>query len=211
MREHTDKILLPSPTVTSFFTPLHPLLRSFYLPLPSVSSSPPAFSHPHQQFVNVIYSPHISHPIRSSSALFEECKSPLSLVLPQHCATSLEVPALLARLDLFTLAQMVGGWTVHHKSGDTEVVASCYRLVQPLASCQDPFCPNVILLSSEKQPHPLNLPALSFTALEAATSTERMSRWCPGTSFYWTGGYLSLCFYSLVTSFTLVVFKMSAV
>lgn len=90
-------------------------------------------------------------------------------------------------LNLFMQVQVVGGWTSHRKSQDTQGARFLLLLGSAGSLLPGLFLFQTLLPCSftavKREPRLLNLPALSLTALEVTTSTERMSRWCPGTRF----------------------------
>lgn len=167
--EHTNKIQLPSPTVTSLFLPPHLFPWALYLSLP-VFSCPSPFFLINNNIAHTIQSFHLNRWLKMTfvwSFLFNPC-------------------SFLVRWDLFSLAQMVGGWTSHHKSTYTQ--GSSFLL--PLGSSRSllpaifPSKPNSSPRSRLwKSAHPVNL-RVSFDCPGSRDFAERMSRWCPGTSFY---------------------------
>lgn len=90
-------------------------------------------------------------------------------------------------LNLFMQVQVVGGWTSHRKSQDTQGARFLLLLGSAGSLLPGLFLFQTLLPCSftavKREPRLLNLPALSLTALEVTTSTERMSRWCPATRF----------------------------
>lgn len=76
------------------------------------------------------------------------------LVLPFHYSTCLKVPALLVKIDLLILAQMVGGWTGHHKSPNIQ--GASFLLPPALAGSLLPGLPpsslNVLLTFHTQNP-----------------------------------------------------------
>lgn len=94
--------------------------------------------------------------------------------------------SFLVRWDLFSLAQMVGGWTSHHKSTYTQgssfllLLGSSHSLLPAIFPSKPNSSPRSRLWKST---HPVNL-RVSFDCPGSRDFAERMSRWCPGTSFY---------------------------
>lgn len=108
---------------------------------------------------------------------------------PPHCLIPLSNTRFwIVWLNLFMQVQVVGGWTSHRKSQDTQGARFLLLLGSAGSLLLGLFLFQTLLPCSftavKREPCLLNLPALSLTALEVTTSTERMSRWCPGTRFY---------------------------